>query len=475
MNRPTIYDSMSRSVQPLEPQDATTFRFYCCGPTVYGPAHIGNFRTFIVQDTLRRVIEASGIPTKHVRNITDVDDKTIRQSAAEQKSLSEFTAFWTERFHADCAALNLLPPHVEPGAVDHIPVQIRMIEQLIDKGHAYVADDGSVYFRVTSFAEYGKLSRLQEREITTSAASGPQSNDEYDRESAADFVLWKAHKIEDGANAWDSPWGNGRPGWHLECSAMSIEYLGESFDLHGGGVDLVFPHHENEIAQSEACTGHAFARLWFHSAHLMVEGQKMSKSLGNLYTMEEVRERGFTPMALRYVMIAGHYRQPLNFTWDSLKAAQSALKRLQRTQADLEKAAAGTPPREPEQAEWGPFTPVYEAMANNLNTPDALGKLFTAVHSIERELHAGSLSQDEAAQRRDAFNRTMTLFGFALDQAPDTQEAPDAVKELAEQRWAAKKNRDFDKADTLRDRITEQGWTVRDAKDGYELAPLSAP
>ena len=266
-----LHDTLSRKVRPIAPADGETLRFYCCGPTVYGPAHVGNLRTFLLQDVFRRTVELSGTPTHHVRNLTDVDDKTIRQSQAEGVPLAEFTARWTARLHADAEALNILPPHHEPGAVAHIPHQIRLIERLIAGGHAYVAADGSVYFDVSSFTTYGQLSRLNEREITTGQPVGGHADDredadEYARESAADFALWKARKPEDGPNAWPSPWGEGRPGWHIECSAMSIEYLGETFDVHSGGVDLIFPHHENEIAQSEAATGHTFARHWFHIA-----------------------------------------------------------------------------------------------------------------------------------------------------------------------------------------------------------------
>ena len=471
MNTPVIYDTFTRALQPLQPADGATFRFYCCGPTVYGPAHIGNFRTFVVQDLLRRVIEAAGTTTRHVRNLTDVDDKTIRQSQAEGKSLTAFTTYWRDQFHADCEALNCLSPHVEPSAVAHIPLQIRMIEQLLAKGHAYVADDGSVYYRVQSFDAYGKLSRLEQRQITTTCGhQHAQTDDEYDRESASDFALWKAHKPEDGPNVWDSPWGPGRPGWHIECSAMSVEYLGESFDLHGGGEDLVFPHHENEIAQSEAATGKPFARLWFHSAHLSVEGRKMSKSLGNLYTLADIQARGFDAMALRYVLLSGHYRQPLNFTWDSLKAAQSALRRLRQLGQDLRHAAGEAPV--PGAHTEGPFTPVYDALADNLNTPDALGKWFTVVHTLEKRLHQDALPAAEAATLYAAYQHLCDTFGFVF--APDQESpAPAEVQALAEERWAAKQARDFARADALRNEITDRGWTVQDAKDGYTLAPAS--
>jgi len=471
MDAPRIYDTLTRSLVPLTPSDGKVFRFYCCGPTVYGPAHIGNFRTFIVQDILRRVIEAHGIPTRHVRNVTDVDDKTIRQSQEQKQSLQAFTRHWLDLFHADCEALNLLPPHEEPSAVEHIPLQIEMIERLVQKGHAYAADDGSVYFRVNSFPSYGKLSRLFEREITTQQCGcGAHDADEYDRESASDFALWKAHKPEDGDNAWPSPWGPGRPGWHIECSAMSLKYLGPTFDLHGGGVDLVFPHHENEIAQSEASADAPFTRMWFHSAHLMVESQKMSKSLGNLYTLDDARARGFSPMEVRYVLASGHYRQPLNFSWDSLRAARSALHKLATFDAHLAQTAGAGDTSATD--EWGLFEPAIRALSDNLNTPEALGKLFKAVKEIEGRLHRNEWKQEDARQARNQFHRLLNTLGLRLEQpaAPEGDPgAPHDVKALAEERWQAKQARDWAKADTLRKQLTEMGWVIRDAKDSYEI------
>ncbi|HBD69534.1 MAG TPA: cysteine--tRNA ligase, partial [Akkermansia muciniphila] len=276
-----LYDTRTRTAQDISPMDGKTLRFYCCGPTVYGPAHIGNFRTFVMQDVFRRVLELGGVPTTHIRNLTDVDDKTIRDSQKAGVSLAEFTAGWADLFHRDCAALNCLPPHAEPSAVGHIPEQIRMVQTLVEKGHAYVSEDGSVYFRISSFPEYGRLSHLDERELDLGKTANTRSNaDEYEKDSVADFVLWKSRRPEDGNNFWPSPWGEGRPGWHLECSAMIHKYFGNDFDLHSGGVDLVFPHHENEVAQSRCACGGGFARLWFHITHLLVDGGKMSKSLG---------------------------------------------------------------------------------------------------------------------------------------------------------------------------------------------------
>ncbi len=468
-----LHDTMTRESLPLLPRRADgIYGMYCCGPTVYGPAHIGNFRTFVLQDTLRRVLETEGIRVRHVRNITDVDDKTIRGAQAAGKTLGEFTKAWTEKFHRDCAALNLLPPHVEPGAVDHIPQQVRMIEALVARGHAYVAKDGSVYFKVCSCPDYGKLSRLDRTRLATqSTNSAGEANDadEYDRESASDFALWKARKPEDGANFWPSPWGEGRPGWHIECSAMSLEHLGATFDLHAGGVDLCFPHHENEIAQSECATGvKGFAAHWFHSAHLMVEGRKMSKSLGNLHTLDELGGMGWTPMEVRWALLSGHYRSPLNFTFKGLEDARSALAKLERG-ADALLAAAGftraefAPPtaHEPRVA-WGRLAAAWERLRDDLNVPGATGEIFKAL---------ATPPADDAQARQDVAGLARILFalGIRLFEAKPAAEAPAEVRALAERRWAAKQARDFKAADALRAEIAAAGWTMADRKDGYDL------
>ena len=469
----SLYDTFSREVRSLQPQDSKTLRFYCCGPTVYGPAHIGNFRTFVMQDIFRRVVEASGSATRHVRNITDVDDKTIRQSQEENRALSDFTAAWTARFHEDCTALGLLPPHVEPSAVEHLPEQIDLISRLIDKGHAYRTDDGSVYFDVRSFPAYGKLSRLAEREITTGEVDREQS-DEYDRASAADFALWKAARPDDGPNHWTSPWGQGRPGWHIECSAMAMKHLGESFDLHSGGVDLVFPHHENEIAQSEAATGKTFAHHWLHIAHLTVEGRKMSKSLGNLYTLEDLAERGHTPMELRYVLISGSYRQPLNFTFDSLAAAKKSLTRIgnwqRRLGGDTEIHSTG-------KDDFGPFAPVFEALTNDLNTPEAIGRLHSIGRKIIAKAEAEELSPTETKAASKGLSLVLQCLGLVLPDpknaiSSDADETPASVRGLAAERFEARQNRNWELADKLRDQIREAGWTVLDNPDGFALEPV---
>lgn len=458
-----LYDTLTRETREAFAMDGHSFRFYCCGPTVYGPAHIGNFRTFVMQDVFRRVLETSGHETLHVRNITDVDDKTIKQSQAEGIPLQKFTDRWSDFFNRDCELLNLMTPHAVPSAVDHIPEQISLISRLIEAGNAYQANDGSVYFKVDSFAKYGRLSRLADREITTNVISR-ESSDEYDRDSAADFALWKARRPEDGDNFWNSPWGEGRPGWHIECSAMSMKYLGESFDLHSGGVDLIFPHHENEIAQSESVTGKTFARHWFHIAHLMVEGKKMSKSLGNLHTLEELSEQGYKPQEVRYVLLSGSYRQPLNFTFDSLKAAQKALSKLQTFAEKIQFQASSEDSLE---TNFGPFQSVQDALLSDLNTPEALGRLF----SLIREL--GDISDEEELEAvRVGFQATCDAFGFIINSKLQAESAPEQVQILAQQRWDAKQAKDWLTADQLREEILALGWTVKDGKDGFVLAKI---
>jgi cysteinyl-tRNA synthetase len=463
-----LHDTLSRTERELRPLDGKTLRFYCCGPTVYGPAHIGNFRTFVVQDVMRRVVEQAGTPTLHVRNITDVDDKTIRDSIKAGQSLTDFTRGWTEKFHADCDALNLQRPHVEPGAVAHIPHQIAMIEKLVASGHAYAAADGSVYFRVASFKEYGRLSHLEDRELRLGASEGATAtdSDEYTKDSLTDFALWKARKPEDGANFWPSPWGEGRPGWHLECSAMILEYLGEDFDLHSGGVDLIFPHHENEIAQSCCSTHGKFAAHWFHIAHLMVDGGKMSKSLGNLYTLADLEKRGYTANEVRYVLIAGHYRAPLNFTFHSLDSARQALQKM----AKADKALEALSPAPPETTSPGPFVTAWETLLDDLNVPGALGGIFSVLNAFK----PASLKPEEAAAARGGLRFMLGALGLTLP--PIIEEAvadvPSEIQALAQKRWDAKQAKDWPAADALRQELEAAGWLIKDSKEGFAVVKM---
>ncbi len=458
-----LQNTLTRQQETVYPENGSNLGFYCCGPTVYGPAHIGNFRTFLAQDAFRRTVEVLGMQITHVRNITDFDDKTIRSSQAEGKSLSEFTEYWRKAFEADAATLNLLPPHVSPSAVAHIKEQIELIAELKEKGLAYVGEDKSVYYRIDAFDGYGKLSQLKFDDRKKNADGRLNSDDEYSKENADDFALWKAWKPEDGPNQWESPWGPGRPGWHIECSAMSMKYLGDSFDMHSGGVDLIFPHHENEIAQSEGATDKPFVRHWFHIAHLRVEGEKMSKSLGNLYTLKDILDKGYSAEELRYTLVCGHYRHPINFTWDSMNAARSAINKLRK----FKELVGAKYPETPHSNQFGDFEPVIEALCDDLNVSKALGRLFTIIAQLEKTELTNSI------EIKKGFENVLYVLGLTLDSTPsEERDAPQEILDLAEARWQAKQDRDWGRADTLRAEITELGWNVKDRKDGYDLEPL---
>ena len=477
MKKLQLHDTLSRKRLEIVPDDGSKFRFYCCGPTVYGPAHIGNFRAFLVQDLFRRVIELSGLKTLHVRNVTDVDDKTIRESINAGISLKEFTDGWTNQFHEDCEKLNLLNPHIEPSAVEHIPEQIELIKQLIDKGNAYVSEDGSVYFSVSSYPKYGKLTRIDQRDLKAGAGETANDADEYEKDNLADFVLWKAKKTEDGDNFWESPWGHGRPGWHIECSAMAMKYLGETLDLHAGGVDLCFPHHENEIAQSEACTRKTFSRHWFHNEHLMVEGNKMSKSLGNLYTLADIINKGYSPSELRFALLSGSYRTKLNFSFERMDEARLNLRRIANLAHNLggidsydnlcELAQNGF-------IEMGPFQSSWNALLEDLNASASLGELFRAIKYVEGKLAGQDISEEDRKIYKQGLSTIVNAFGWDLPDA-DSQnqdvEVPEKVQFLANQRWEAKSNKDWAESDRLRDEINSHGWNIKDDKEGFKLEP----
>ncbi len=473
-----LYDTMTREIQTLRAEDGKRYRMYCCGPTVYGPAHIGNFRTFLINDILRRMLEVAGLKPLYVRNITDVDDKTIAQCEEEGLSLEAFTGKWIDYFHEDCQTLNMVSPHEEPKATRHIEEQIELVEKLLAKKHAYQAPDGSVYFKVESYPPYGRLSRLDRRELRTQAStSGGTLNlaDNYDRTSVADFALWKSHKPEDGDNFWNSPWGRGRPGWHLECSAMSMKYLGQPFDLHSGGEDLCFPHHENEIAQSEAATGKPFARHWFHAVHLLVDGKKMSKGDGNFFTLRDLLEEGWSPMVIRYALISAHYRQQLNFTHNGLHAAQSALQKVEKSVARL-LATTGRGEQDFEKIPVdfsalteGGFSESWKALEEDLNVPEAIGAMFSQLKETDR----ADLSREQAEITLREIHALLYALGLKLfTEKPKETEAPAEVRELAKQRWKAKTEKDWTQADALREQVKTLGWTIKDTRDGYELEAL---
>jgi cysteinyl-tRNA synthetase len=463
-----LFDSLTREIRDLRRPDpgnpADVFSFYNCGPTVYAPAHIGNFRTFVINDVLRRLLELEFGPDKvrHVRNLTDVDDRTIEQTQKEKRPLGEITQKWTNLFHADCDALNCLRPHVEPTATGHIREQVDMIEVLMKKGNAYRAPDGSVYFKISSFPGYGALSRIKERElkVTNSAFDADHKDD------VGDFALWKAYKPEeDGDVRWPGPAGAaaGRPGWHIECSAMIKKHLGDTIDLHTGGVDLLFPHHENEIAQSTCCNGTTFARHWYHSEHLLVDGATMSKSKGNYYTLGDLVAKGYSPAAVRYALLSGHPRKQLNFTLDSLHAAESALRTLNSFYSKLEHHHHGTLEAQPTDT----FSGFWTAIHDDLNFPSALGELFSALKYLKLESSTAG-DQRALAKVAHALGLVLTSDIYEPKSAPDDK----AIYALAEKRWAAKQAKDFATADALRKELAAAGWSMLDGKDGYQLEPL---
>jgi cysteinyl-tRNA synthetase len=471
-----LFDSLSRELRELKPsQPDGVFRFYNCGPTVYAPAHIGNFRTFVVNDVIRRLLELEfgKEKVKHVRNLTDVDDRTIGQAKKEGRPLAEITRHWTRLFHEDCAALNLLPPHAEPTATGYIKEQVNMIAVLMEKGNAYRAADGSVYFKLNTFPDYGRLSRINERElkITNTVADADH------KDSVSDFALWKAYKPEeDGDVKWPGPdgAGEGRPGWHIECSAMSKSILGDTIDLHTGGVDLLFPHHENEIAQSECCNGVSFAKHWYHSEHLLVNGTTMSKSKGNYYTLRDLVAKGYDPMAVRYALLMGHPRKQLNFTLESLHAAESALEKLRKLARQFMAKGGCTEAefktyRHPSGIyAWSLFGQSYDALRDDLNTPMALGWLFEFANKFD---FGGRETSYHFAFEIAELSQLMFALGLDLFRDSKKADAPADIKTLAEKRWAAKAAKDFATADALRKEIAAAGWSMLDRKDGYSLEP----
>lgn len=454
-----LYNSLSRQIEEIAPIDGKTVRLYTCGPTVYNFAHIGNLRTYVSVDLLMRTLRFLGQDVKHVMNFTDVDDKTIRGSREAGVPLKEFTQQYAVRFNEDLDALHIKRPDKQPFATDHIADMIALVETLLAKDLAYATADGTVYFRIDAFPNYGCLAHLDREGLQAGARV---SQDEYEKEGVGDFALWKAWAEADGDVGWDSPWGRGRPGWHLECSAMSKAYLGDTFDLHAGGEDLCFPHHENEIAQSEGASGKPFVRHWMHAAHLHVDGRKMSKSLGNLYTVADIVAKGYEPRHLRYGLLAGHYRKNLNFMWKSLDDAKVALQRIdewrRRFPADATAEAGNS---EPSRRFLDAFT---AALCEDLNLPAALGAVFDYIKETNRLLDTGEAVPDLAV----TWAHAETVLGFG-DEAITI---PAEVQTCLDQRAAARAAKDFAKSDELRDAIIAFGWQVKDTKDGQEITKL---
>ena len=456
-----LFNTYSRQIEefhPLDP-DGRAVKMYTCGPTVYSHAHIGNFRAYIFEDLLQRHLEMRGYAVERVMNLTDVDDKTIRGSRAANLPLREFTAPFKKAFFQDLDTLQIKHAATFPAATEERFVQamIAMIAKLIARELAYQAEDKSVYFRINRFPEYGHLAHFDLSELRS---TGRVKSDEYDKEHVGDFALWKAWDEEDGDVWWESPWGRGRPGWHIECSAMATALLGEQIDIHCGGVDNIFPHHEAEIAQSEGCSGKTFVRYWLHCAHLLVDGQKMSKSLGNFHTLRDVLEKGYSGREVRYALSRVHYRAPLNFTWEGMEEARQALARIDEWLRRLREAgrAGELQPNRAVAIEDDRFA---EALDDDLNISAALGHLFEQIRESNRELDGG-IDSARALAWLTWWQRINQVLALEAEQ----EELPEEIVRMAEERRHARLARDWQKSDELRDALQARGWEVRDTKDG---------
>jgi cysteinyl-tRNA synthetase len=459
-----FFNTYSRTLEEFQPRDSASRNvdIYTCGPTVYSRAHIGNFRAYVFEDVLQRYLELRDYKVRRVMNVTDVDDKTIRGAHAAKIPLAEFTAPFKQAFFEDIETLRIKRPNEFPAATEqrYVDKMIAMIGALVSRGLAYQADDKSVYYRINKFPGYGKLAHF---DLTQLQSTGRVKNDEYDKEHVGDFALWKAWDEEDGDVKWDSPWGPGRPGWHIECSAMATAILGDQIDIHCGGVDNIFPHHEAEIAQTEGVTGKQFVRYWLHCAHLLVDGQKMSKSLGNFYTLPDLLEKGYSGREIRYALIRVHYRAPLNFTWEGMEEARQALARIDDWLERLHKTVAGQ--IDNGKIDLQPGIGFEEALDDDLNISAALGFLFESIRKTNRALDRNELGADAA----NAWLKWWERINSVLVIQPEVASLPAAIAALAEARMQARLAKDWRKSDELRDELSACGWEARDTKDGQKV------
>jgi len=456
-----LYNTLTRRLEAFSPLEEGHVRMYTCGPTIYDYSHIGNFRTFLFEDVLRRTLELFGYRVTQVMNLTDVDDKTIRGASEAGLSLREYTERYAQAFFDDLGTLRIERAEQYPRATDHIAKMVELVRHLEQRGHTYRSED-SVYYRIGSFPGYGKLSGVRpERNI----AGARVDSDEYEKEDARDFVLWKAAKP--GEPSWETELGTGRPGWHLECSAMSMEFLGETFDIHCGGVDNIFPHHENEIAQSEGATGKPFARFWLHAEHLVVEGEKMAKSLGNFFTLRDLLDRGYDPLAIRYLLISVPYRQKLNFTFDGLHAASQALERIANTQRRLRHTppADGAGGLSVEDID-GFRRRLRAALADDLNTARALAELHDLLRTVNTALDGDGLAEPARRELDRAMSEADSVLGIFPPAAEAGSESDEAVQRLVDERKAARTARDFARADAIRAQLAEMGVIIEDTPHG---------
>jgi cysteinyl-tRNA synthetase len=467
-----LHNTLTNQLETFAPLHAGEVRIYTCGPTVYAYAHIGNFRTFVFQDILRRFLRSQGLRLMHVMNVTDVDDRIIANAAGAGVSIREYTEKYIQAFLDDMAALNLEQPEILARATEHIEDMVALIERLQQKGFTYKSD-GSIYYRIAKFPSYGKLSRID--------VGGMQSGarvdvDRYEKDDARDFALWKAPKP--GEHFWETRIGPGRPGWHIECSAMAMKYLGDTLDIHAGGVDLSFPHHENEIAQSEGATGHLFSKVWLHGEHLLVDGQKMSKSLGNFYTVRDLFAKGEKPSTIRFLLLSVPYRRQLNFTEEGLRQAQNSVERLRTFVTRLKTSNFPTGSYEPNMERIKRAEMDFDAgLADDLNTAVALAAVFDLVRDANTAMDRASFKQQDATRAVAAMEKFDAVLAVLVDDdvdklsnmgfvQADARMPADEVEQLIEERKAAKTARDFQRADAIRKQLTDSGIILEDARDG---------
>jgi cysteinyl-tRNA synthetase len=457
-----FFNTLTRKKEAFKPLEAGKVKMYTCGPTVYDFAHIGNFRAFLFDDLLKRWLIQRGFKVTHVMNLTDVDDKTIKGSQKQQVPLRQFTDFYVKAFFEDIKALNIQPADVYPKATDHVPEMVALIKTLMAKGIAYRGEDGSIYYAISKFPDYGKLSKIKTAELKTGARV---SQDEYAKEEAQDFALWKAWTPEDGDVYWETELGKGRPGWHIECSAMSMKYLGETFDIHCGGVDNMFPHHENEIAQSEAATGKKFVNYWLHNEHLLVEGKKMAKRFGNFFTLRDLLAKGYDPIAIRYLLLSTHYRQQFNFTFEGLEAAKGAVDRLRnfvRRLHDADGKGSGE--------KISVLTSKLEAcfggsLDDDLDIGTALASLFDFVREANNLLDANAVSKAEASEVGGLIMQFDEVLGV-IGEVPMEEALPAEVDALVQKREEARKAKNWKEADAIRAQLKAMDIVLEDTAQG---------
>jgi len=461
-----FFNTMDRKLEEFKSIRPNEVRMYTCGPTVYNFAHIGNFRAYMFEDLLRRTLKYFGYKVTQVMNLTDVDDKTIRDSQAANMSLNDFTAQYKKSFFEDLKTLNIEEAEVYPAATDHINEMITLIEVLIEKGYAYQADDNCVYFSIAKFPGYGKLAKI---DLENQRSGVRIKNDEYAKDSVADFALWKAWDENDGNVHWESPWGKGRPGWHIECSAMAMRYLGKTFDIHTGGIDNMFPHHEDEIAQSEAANGCTYVNYWLHCAHLMVEGDKMSKSAGNFYTLRECVDKGYDGRELRWVLLGAHYRKKLNFTFAACDQARVALNKLTELFARLKDIGLDGDGSEAQEIVLKAKHAFDHGLSDDLNISEALAAIFGLQHDTNKLLNTISLSKAGAEMILAQYRKFDEVFAVFEVDAEKEEAVPEEVLEMAEKRCAARTAKDWATADAMRDQLKELGWVVEDSAEGFRV------